>query len=59
MFGENSEELPILNALAKKSNIMKEVTEKQVQYGIVFPGDYEAWYESGVAPPGHLSGVRR
>jgi len=43
VFCKESAELPILNALAKKSNVMKEVTEEQVNYGIVFPGDYELW----------------
>jgi len=43
VFCKESAELPILNALAKKSNVMKEVTEEQVEYGIVFPGDYEIW----------------
>lgn len=38
-------ELPILNALAKKGQVMKETTELQVQGGIVFPGDYDSWYE--------------
>jgi superfamily II DNA or RNA helicase len=42
-------ELPILNALAKKSNIMKEITREQADHGIVFPGDYEPWNES--SPP--------
>jgi hypothetical protein len=24
---------------------MKEVTDQQVEYGVVFPGDYEIWEE--------------
>ena len=45
VFCKEAAELPILNALAKKSNIMKEVTDQQVEYGVVFPGDYEIWEE--------------
>jgi hypothetical protein len=45
VFCKEAAELSILNALAKKSNIMKEVTDQQVEYGVVFPGDYEIWQE--------------
>ena len=43
--GEGAE-MPILNALAVKSNVMKEITEKQVEYGIQFPVDFDSWYET-------------
>jgi superfamily II DNA or RNA helicase len=36
-----NKENSILNALARKTNIMKDTLEGQVEEGIVFPGDYE------------------
>jgi hypothetical protein len=45
VFGKEATELPILNALAKKSETMKEVCDAQAKAGIIFPGDYEKWEE--------------
>jgi hypothetical protein len=46
VFCAEGAELNILHALAIKSTIMKEITEKQVEYGIKFPVDFESWYET-------------
>lgn len=48
VFCKEAAELTILNALAKKSNIMKEITDEQVDYGVVFPGDYDIWQEPDI-----------
>lgn len=40
-------ELRVLDALSKKSEIMKETTETQVGAGVVFPSDHEEWAEDG------------
>ena len=40
-------ELPILNSLAKKSEVMKETTKEQEEAGIEFPGDYDTVLEEG------------
>lgn len=41
VFAQQKSEVCILNALAKKSTVMKEVTENQADNGVIFPGDYE------------------
>lgn len=38
-------EVRVLNALALKSGVMKEVTEEQSLDHVVFPGDHEDWVE--------------
>jgi SNF2 family DNA or RNA helicase len=38
-------EIRVLNALALKSGVMKEVTEEQSLEHVVFPGDHEEWVE--------------
>ena len=35
----------LLKSLARKGGIMKEVTSEQCTAGVVFPGDYNVWYE--------------
>ena len=41
-------ELRVLDALSKKSKVMKETTSEQVDAGVVFPGDHEEWMEDGM-----------
>lgn len=43
--GDQRQELAILNALSKKSSVMKETTKEQVKHGVVFPGDYLEYHE--------------
>ena len=38
-------ELRVLDALGRKSKIMKDTTPDQASAGVVFPGDYEEWEE--------------
>lgn len=42
---KDNAEINILNALAKKGNVMKEVTPNQAAGGVVFPGEYPVWEE--------------
>ena len=45
VYGAVRPELRVLNALAKKSGVMKETTPEQVAAGIVFPVDMETFVE--------------
>jgi hypothetical protein len=36
-------ELKVLDALSRKSQVMKETTAEQASNGVVFPGDHEEW----------------
>lgn len=38
-------EVGVLDAIARKGNIMKEITDKQTEYGIIFPGEYDNYFE--------------
>jgi len=44
-FVKDNAENRILNSLTRKGQIMKEVTEKQAEEGIIFPCDFETYYE--------------
>lgn len=43
---DGRKETSILNSLAKKTNILKDTLDSQVEYNILFPGDYESYIES-------------
>ena len=46
VFGKGEKkELSILNALAKKTTVMKETTQLQVEHGVIFPGEYPEFQE--------------
>lgn len=38
-------ELKVLDALSRKSQVMKETTDYQLKAGIIFPGDHEEFFE--------------
>ena len=38
-------ELKVLDALSRKSQVMRETTEEQSKAGVIFPGDHQEWDE--------------
>lgn len=46
IYAKHSHELRVLNALSRKSIVMKETTKEQANNGIVFPGDIPSWDEN-------------
>jgi hypothetical protein len=40
VYVKGHEEVGLLNNLARKTNVMKETLEKQVEGGVKFPGEY-------------------
>ena len=40
VYAKGYEEVGLLNNLARKTNVMKETLEKQVEGGVKFPGEY-------------------
>jgi hypothetical protein len=47
LYAKHAHEIAVLNALSRKTQVMKETTTDQVEQGVVFPGDFEALYENG------------
>jgi hypothetical protein len=45
VYGKATPELKVLNALASKSGVMKDVTPEQAEAGVVFPIDMPSFYE--------------
>jgi len=45
VYSKNNKELSILDAIARKGKIMKEVTNEQTRYGVLFPTDYGNFVE--------------
>lgn len=48
VYGKNAKESNILTAIGRKSNVMKETTENQVDAGVEFPGDYATYEEEAL-----------
>ena len=45
VYGKHASETRVIDALSKKSQVMKETTQQQVEMGVEFPGDYKAFVE--------------
>lgn len=50
VYGAKSPELRVLNALSRKSTVMKETTPEQVESGVVFLADMPYHYETALPP---------
>lgn len=48
VFGKQAPENGVLNALARKSKVMKETVPDQADHGVVFPCDFEKFEEGGI-----------
>lgn len=51
VYGKDFPELEVLNALSRKSEIMKEMTPEQATAGVVFPVDMPSYYEGSEGDP--------
>jgi hypothetical protein len=40
IYGRHASELPVLDALASKTQVLKDTAQAQVHAGVLFPGDY-------------------
>ena len=45
VYGRHASETRVIDALGRKSQIMKETTTQQVDAGVEFPGDFESFHE--------------
>jgi hypothetical protein len=51
VYGKERPEMMVLNALSRKSTIMKEITPEQAVAGVVFPVDMGSYHEGSPADP--------
>ena len=45
VYAKDCPESAVIDALARKSNVMKETTAEQVELGVIFPCDMDAFEE--------------